>query len=71
MWVAFEDVVLVFACLRGVEETRQVAEQQATAEALSESERAKAAAPLPALHRAAREPPRRPALVRALSVHGY
>ena len=43
-WVAFEDAVLVFACIRGVEELHQLAERQATAEALSESERQKAAA---------------------------
>jgi two-component system, NtrC family, sensor histidine kinase HydH len=43
-WVAFEDVVLIFACIRGVEETQRVAHQQAVAEALSHSERDKAVA---------------------------
>ncbi|MDP1825568.1 MAG: ATP-binding protein [Archangium sp.] len=31
-WVVFEDVVLVFACLRGLEEMRVIAERQAIAE---------------------------------------
>lgn len=31
-WVVFEDVVLVFACLRGLEETRAIAERQASTE---------------------------------------
>ncbi len=43
-WVVFEDVVLVLACIRGVEETRLVADRQAEAEALSEKERAKSMA---------------------------
>jgi len=40
-WVAFEDVVLVLACIRGVEETRRLAERHAEVEALSESEKEK------------------------------
>src|SRR5579872_492361 len=31
-WVVFEDIVLILACIRGVEETRLVAERQAEAE---------------------------------------
>jgi two-component system sensor histidine kinase HydH len=41
-WVAFEDIVLVLACLRGVEEARSLAERHAEVEALSESEKEKA-----------------------------
>jgi len=33
LWVVFEDVVLVLGCLRGVEETRLVADREAQAEA--------------------------------------
>jgi signal transduction histidine kinase len=40
-WVAFEDVVLVLACLRGADEMRQIAEQRARVESLSESELSK------------------------------
>src|SRR5258708_39223851 len=40
-WVAFEDVVLVFACLNGVAEIRAVAERQAEFEALSIADRNK------------------------------
>lgn len=43
-WVVFEDVVLVLACVRGVAETRLVADRQAEAEALSETEREKSIA---------------------------
>ncbi len=43
-WVAFEDVVLVLMCVRGVKETRMVSERQALAEALSDSERTKSLA---------------------------
>jgi signal transduction histidine kinase len=35
-WVAFEDVVLVFACIQGVHELRAIAQRQAEVEALSE-----------------------------------
>jgi signal transduction histidine kinase len=39
-WVAFEDVVLLFACLRGVDEMRSIARQRAELEkALAELER--------------------------------
>lgn len=40
-WVGFEDVVLVLGCVRGVEETRRLAERHAEVEALSESEKQK------------------------------
>lgn len=40
-WVVLEDIVLVFAALRGWQETRAIAERQAATEALSESERQK------------------------------
>jgi signal transduction histidine kinase len=37
-WVGFEDVVLVIACLRGVEEMKEIAAKRAEIERLSESE---------------------------------
>jgi signal transduction histidine kinase len=40
-WVAFEDVVLVLGCIRGVEETRRLAERHAEVEALSDREKEK------------------------------
>jgi len=40
-WVAFEDVVLVFACLNWVEDMRAAAERQAEVEALSIADRNK------------------------------
>ncbi len=43
-WVVFEDVVLVFACVRGLQELRAIAERQATTEALTQSEREKSLA---------------------------
>lgn len=41
-WVVFEDVVLVLACLRGVQEARLLSTRQAEVEALSESEKERA-----------------------------
>ena len=38
-WVAFEDVVLVFACIQGMRELRAIAQRQAEVEALSERDR--------------------------------
>ncbi len=43
-WVAFEDVVLVISCFRGVAEMREVAEKRAEIEAVSAEERRKSAA---------------------------
>ncbi len=43
-WVVFEDVVLVFATLRGLEEVKAVTLRQAMTEALTESEREKSTA---------------------------
>ena len=43
-WVVFEDVVLLLACIRGVQETRNLAARQVEAEDLSEREKAKSAA---------------------------
>jgi two-component system sensor histidine kinase HydH len=40
-WVVFENVVLVLACQRGLDELRKMAERQALAEVLSESDRLK------------------------------
>jgi signal transduction histidine kinase len=42
-WVGFEDIVLVLACVRGVDEARSLAERHAQIEALSQSEKEKAA----------------------------
>ena len=44
LWVVFEDVVLVLACVRGVAELRSLAERQAQTEALNHSERVKSEA---------------------------
>ena len=43
-WVAFEDVILVFSCLRGVSEMRGIAARQAEAEEASRSESEKSLA---------------------------
>ena len=43
-WVVFEDVVLIFACVRGLQELRTLAERQATTEALTQSEKEKSVA---------------------------
>jgi signal transduction histidine kinase len=40
-WVLFEDTVLVFACIRGTNEMREIARRQAMMESLSERERLK------------------------------
>ncbi len=43
-WVICEDIVLILACLRGVQETQLVADRQAEIEGLSATERANAVA---------------------------
>jgi signal transduction histidine kinase len=43
-WVVFEDVILVFSCIRGVQEARLVTQRQAEAELASEREKEKSAA---------------------------
>lgn len=43
-WVAFEDFVLVLACVRGVAETRELASRQAETEAMTAREREKSVA---------------------------
>ena len=43
-WVAFEDGILLIACLNGLRSLREGAERQAQLEALSESEQTKAVA---------------------------
>jgi two-component system sensor histidine kinase HydH len=49
-WVAFEDVVLVYACLRSTQELHEISARQAQVEALSASETAKSVALDAALH---------------------
>jgi two-component system sensor histidine kinase HydH len=45
-WVAFEDVILIIACVRGVEELRLIAFRQAENESIADAEQARANAEL-------------------------